>query len=106
VRCGDCRDGRPSAAQREVQANIGRTMFGIGVFVVIAAVAVWQIHMNQWPGNEYIASWYDEAYMSAGKRVLRGEDYISWAETGGGILCVLGILASLISRFNAGKPLQ
>jgi len=103
VRCGDCRDGRPNASQREVQANIGKTFLKLGVFVTIIAIAVEQIHHNQVFGNQWIQSWYDDSYMSEGKRVLRGEDYVAWAETGGVVLFGLGLMAVTIARMNAGK---
>ena len=103
VRCGDCRDGRPSAAQRAVQASIGRK-FMLGGFVVAGgAVGIQQIHQNHWMGNEFIIPWYDEATTVDGKPAMKGDDYISWAETGGGILFAIGVLASAVAWLNAGR---
>ena len=103
-RCGDCRDGRPNASQREVQNSIGKALFYFGFLVIILAVAVTQIHANNWPGNDFIKPWFDETYTDAGKVLVKGNEYVSWAQTGGGVLCGLGILARIEARLNAGKP--
>jgi hypothetical protein len=68
-----------------------------------AAEAVRQIRTQHLPGSTWIGSWYDEAYESGGKHLVRGDDYVSWAQTGGAILCGLGILALLIAFMNGGK---
>jgi hypothetical protein len=102
-RCGDCRDGRPTAAQREAQATIGRNLFAFGLFAIIVAFAISYIHDNRYPGNQYLQPWYDEAYQADGKQALRGDEYMSWAEIGGGALCGVGILAMIVARINAGK---
>ena len=104
VRCGVCRDGRSSAAEREVQQKIGRTFFGFGLFAIAAAAAVWQIHVNAFPGIQFVQPWYDEVYLSEGKRMLRGDDYASWTAMGGGALCAIGVAALIFSKLNSAKP--
>ena len=103
VRCGECRDGRPTAAQRRVQSNIGKTFFLLGLLAIGAAVAVSQIRLNGAYGSMWIKPWYDETYSSAGKTLLKGDDYVSWAEMGGSGLCGIGLLAMLVARINAGR---
>jgi hypothetical protein len=103
IRCGECRDGRPTAAQRAVQASIGRTLLFFGILVAGLSFAAYQIHLNHWPGNEFIMPWYDETYSLDGKSVQKGDDYVSWGETAGAILSGLGVLASVVARVNAGR---
>lgn len=91
LRCGECRDGRPTAAQRAKQASIGRSLFLIGLIAVGGAVGIYQIRENGFTGSKWIGTWYDARY-------------ISWAEMGGGGFCVLGILAMLVARQNGIKP--
>ncbi len=99
-RCGDCRDGRPTAAQREKQASIGRTCLLLGILLIVAAVAVVQIRTNALPGSVWIRSWYDQAYDAGGGKGYRGDDYVLWAQMGGGALCGIGILALLVAKLN------
>jgi len=102
-RCGDCRDGRPSAAQREAQASIAKNMMGLGILAIGVASGVQYVHTNRITGNQYIASWYEEGYDVDGKHFVRGDDYVSWAQMGGSAICALGVLALMVSRFNGRK---
>lgn len=102
VRCGSSRDGRPSAEQRQVQAGIGKKFITLGVIVAGASFGAQQIHENHYPGNEYIAPYYDEVSVVDGKKSVKGDEYVSWGETGGAVLGVLGVLALIIARINAG----
>ena len=74
-----------------------------GFAVAGLSVAVWQIHLNHWIGNEFIIPWYDQAATVDGKQMMKGDDYVSWGETAGGMLFAIGILASLVARLNAGR---
>jgi len=102
VRCGSSRDGRPSAEQRATQSGIGKKFIWLGIVVGVASVGAQQIHANHYPGNEYIAPYYEESYSLDGKKVLKGDDYVSWGETGAGVLVGLGLVALIIARLNAG----
>jgi hypothetical protein len=90
IRCGECRDGHPTAAQRAVQAVIGRSFFILGFVAIAAAVAVVQIRDHGYQGSAWIKTWYDA-------------NYISWAEMGGAGSCGFGLLAMLIARLNGIK---
>ena len=102
-RCGDSRDGRPTADQRGVQAGIGRSFFIFGLLIIGATFAIAQVRENGWPGVEYIKPWYDQIYEMQGKNAMRGDDYMSWAQMAGGGLCGLGVLAMLIARINGRR---
>ena len=95
VRCGECRDGRPTAAQRAVQFGIAKKFLFLGVLSYVATIGIMQIHQNHWFGNQFIIPWYDEPYSVDGKTAFKGNDYMEWAQMGGEALSGLGVLALL-----------
>ena len=72
--------------------------------IIALAFGTLQMHVNRYPGYEFLAPYYEESYETAGGKAMRGDDYVSWAEMGGATLFGIGLLASAVSRLNAGRP--